>query len=138
VKIRTRSPEETKEAGFRLGRALRKGQTVGLYGELGAGKTVFVKGIARALGVEERDVMSASFTVITEYMADPPLYHIDLYRIEGEKDLESTGVEDFLGGDGIAVIEWAEKIELEGLIKVTIGFADGDEREITIEGAETG
>jgi tRNA threonylcarbamoyladenosine biosynthesis protein TsaE len=132
-RLRTRSPEETAQAGFRLGKALKKGQTVLIYGDLGAGKTVFVKGIARALGVSERDITSASFTVVAMHPADPPLYHIDLYRVEGAHDLDSTGVWDYIGGDGIAVVEWAEKIEVEGAIKVHINFCDGDEREITVE-----
>jgi tRNA threonylcarbamoyladenosine biosynthesis protein TsaE len=113
------------------------GQTVCLYGDLGAGKTVFVKGIAEALGVDERSVMSASFTVVTEYEADPPLYHIDLYRIEGDKDLETTGVYDFIGGDGIAVIEWAEKADVKDAIKVTINFTEGEGREIVIKMPES-
>lgn len=134
ARLRTRSAEETALAGFRLGKALKKGQTVLLYGDLGAGKTVFVKGIARAFGIDERDITSASFTVVAEYPSDPPLYHIDLYRVEGGHDLESTGVWDHIGGDGVAVVEWAEKIEVEGAIRVRIDFGEGDEREITVEG----
>jgi tRNA threonylcarbamoyladenosine biosynthesis protein TsaE len=134
VKLLARSPEETAEAGARLGRTLRKGQTVCIYGELGAGKTVFVKGLARALGIEERDITSASFTIVSEHHSDPPLYHIDLYRIVDEKDLETTGVYDHIGGDGIAVIEWAEKVEVKDAVRVTIDFVP-EGREIVIEGA---
>ncbi len=131
--MRARGPEETQAAGAALGASLRPGDIVCLYGELGAGKTTFVKGIASSLGMDPRDVISASFTVIAEYPTTPPLYHVDLYRISGEDDIESTGIYDVLSSGGIAVIEWAERISLDGAIRVRIEFAGGDEREIEIE-----
>lgn len=131
--MRARGPEETLRAGSELGARLKPGSIVCLYGELGAGKTTFVKGIASALGMDPQKVISASFTVIAEYPTSPALYHIDLYRIAGEEDLESTGIYDVLDSGGICVIEWAERIELEGAISVRIGFAGDDEREIVIE-----
>lgn len=126
-------PEDTVKAGAALGATLRPGDIVCLYGELGAGKTTFVKGIASALGMDPRDVISASYTVIAEYPTTPPLYHIDLYRIHGEQDLESTGIYDVLRSGGIAVIEWAERIELDGAINVRLNFVSENEREILIE-----
>jgi tRNA threonylcarbamoyladenosine biosynthesis protein TsaE len=136
VRVLTRGPEETKLEGFRLGRLLRAGQTVCLYGALGSGKTTFIKGLARALGIDERDIMSASFTIIAEHEAEIPLYHIDLYRVADDADLETTGVYDYIGGRGIAVVEWAEKIDLEDAVRVRINFVSEDTREIIIEGVD--
>jgi len=139
VRLLSNSPEETVEAGFRLGRLLGPGSTVCLYGTLGAGKTTFVKGIGRAFGVPERDIMSASFTIVAEHDTDPPLYHIDLYRIKDDIDLESTGVYDFIGGDGVAVVEWADKMDIpEGYVRVTINLLKDESREIIIEGIDEG
>jgi len=73
MKILSNSPDETKDIGFRLGRLLKAGDIVGLYGDLGAGKTTMVKGIAKAVGIDEREIVSASFTIIAEYETDPPL-----------------------------------------------------------------
>ncbi len=81
-------PNDTKAVGFRLGKLLRSGDVVGLYGELGAGKTTMVKGIASAFGIDEREIVSASFTILTEYDTSPPFTHIDLYRIEKEDELD--------------------------------------------------
>jgi len=137
VRVLSSSPEETAGAGYRLGKLLRAGHTVCLYGSLGAGKTTFVKGMGRALGVPERDIMSASFTIVAEHGTDPPFYHIDLYRIKDEADLESAGIYDFIGGDGIAVVEWAEKIDApEGCIRVSLNFLQNGSREIIIEGID--
>lgn len=132
--MRARGPEETERAGAELGARLSPGSTVCLYGDLGAGKTTFVKGIASAFGMDPIKIISASFTVIAEYPTTPPLYHIDLYRITSEEDLESTGIYDVLNSGGINVIEWAERIQLDDAISVRIEFAPDDEREITIEG----
>jgi tRNA threonylcarbamoyladenosine biosynthesis protein TsaE len=133
----SKGPEETKDIGYRLGRLLNPGDIVGLYGELGAGKTTMVKGIARALGLDERDVVSASFTIITEYDTSPPFLHIDLYRVKSDEELDEIGLWDYLKTGNIAVIEWAEKAEkeiTEELIKVKIKPVDENVREITLEG----
>jgi tRNA threonylcarbamoyladenosine biosynthesis protein TsaE len=142
VKLLSNGPEETFRHGFALGKRLRKGDTVCLFGELGAGKTTFVKGIASALGIPEREITSASFTIIAEYTAlihdvPVPFYHIDLYRIQGAAELDSLGIDEYIGRDGIAVIEWAERLdEVEGATAVTFTVMDGDRREISIEGAD--
>lgn len=130
------SVEETVRLGQTLGGMLKTGQTVCFSGELGAGKTTFIKGIARAFGIEERDITSASFTIVAEHDSKPPLYHIDLYRLETGSDIESSGVYDFIGGDGISVVEWAEKLgqKPEKSISVDIGFVSENKREILIEG----
>lgn len=127
----------TEDIGFNIGKMLKAGDITALYGELGAGKTTMVKGIARAFGIENRDVTSASFTIIAGYKTDPAFYHIDLYRVETYEDLDNTGIWDCMGGDSVCVIEWAEKIEKglpEKTIKVKIETVDISKREITIEG----
>ncbi len=130
-------PHETIEIGFWLGKVLKPGDVVGLYGELGAGKTTMVKGIARAFGLNERDIISASFTMIAEYDTNPPFIHVDLYRIQNYSELEELGLRDYLNEDNILVIEWAEKAEKDisdDLIKVRINAISESVREIIIEG----
>jgi tRNA threonylcarbamoyladenosine biosynthesis protein TsaE len=131
------STEDTKTIGYRLGKILRPGSVVGLYGELGSGKTIFVKGIARAFGIHERDIMSASFTIIAEYNTVPQFNHIDLYRIEKGSELEELDLWDHLGNDSVSVIEWAEKVEHalpDDTITVRLRSIGENMREITIEG----
>lgn len=131
------SPDETRSVGFRVGSFLRPGDVVGLYGELGAGKTVLAQGIAAAFGINEREIVSASFTVISEYDTTPPFIHMDLYRINSKAELNELGLWEYLGGKGISVIEWAEKAEgdlPEDLIKIRLHPAGESVREITIEG----
>lgn len=135
--MRSSSPEETEEIGYRIGRRLRAGSIVRVYGELGAGKTTLVKGIAGAFGIDRKDITSASFTIIAEYPTDPPFFHIDLYRTSGGLDLESTGIWDCIGPRSVAVIEWAEHADPElpaDSLKVTLQNAGNTIREITIEG----
>jgi tRNA threonylcarbamoyladenosine biosynthesis protein TsaE len=139
VKLLSRSPAETETVGFRLGRLLRAGILVKLYGELGAGKTTMVKGIARAFGIEKDDVISPSFTIITEYKSLPRFFHLDLYRITGSRDLESTGIWDCIGEDLVTVVEWPEHAEDElpkDALSVRILHKGLDEREIGIEGID--
>ncbi len=132
----SRGPQDTFEAGRRLGRTLKAGDTVCLYGELGSGKTVFAKGIASALGIPERDVSSASFLIVAEQEAKIPLYHIDLYRVRDEEEVSALGIYDYIGGDGIAVVEWAERMPgIEGAVKVRINITGPEKREILIERA---
>jgi tRNA threonylcarbamoyladenosine biosynthesis protein TsaE len=137
VKAISNSPEATEEIGFKIGKKLRAGHIVRLYGDLGAGKTTMVKGIARALGIDRKDITSASFTIIAEYPGNPPFFHIDLYRTSSGVDLDSTGIWDCIGPRSISVIEWAEHAEgelPEDSLKVTIKDTGNDIREITIEG----
>lgn len=132
----SRSEEETKEIGYRLGREIGQGDVVCLYGELGSGKTTMVKGVARALGISERDVTSASFSIIVEYDGVIPFYHVDLYRI-GKDEVSSLGLYEYMNGKGITVIEWAERAEREipdDRITVRISSTGERTREIIIEG----
>lgn len=139
MKLLSETSEETEEIGYRLGRMLKTGDVVGLYGDLGSGKTTMVKGIARAFGIDRRDVTSASFTIIAEYPCRPPLFHIDLYRIGEGEDLDNTGIWEYIGGGSVSVIEWAERLgkpPVRDYIRVTIEGGGSDVREIEIEGID--
>jgi tRNA threonylcarbamoyladenosine biosynthesis protein TsaE len=109
--VETHSVDETIAFGQRLAAELQPGDVLGLSGELGAGKTALVKGIARSLGITQ-EVTSPTFTLIHEYGGGRlPLFHIDLYRLESVAQALAIGIEDYLNGSGVTVIEWAEKIE---------------------------
>ena len=104
----TSSEEETSAAGERLGETLRGGDVVLLYGDLGAGKTAFVRGLARGLGADPSEVSSPTFTLIQEYRGRVTLFHVDLYRLE-EREVDDLGLEELVLGDGVVAIEWAER-----------------------------
>ena len=111
----TRSPEETIELGRKLARELQPSSLVVLLGELGAGKTTLTKGIAAGLGAAREDeVTSPTFTLIHEYAGDkghaPRVYHVDLYRIENARELETLGLEDLLAERAVVIVEWGEKL----------------------------
>ncbi|TAL25033.1 MAG: tRNA (adenosine(37)-N6)-threonylcarbamoyltransferase complex ATPase subunit type 1 TsaE [Nitrospirae bacterium] len=138
MKFLSRSAEETRIIGFRLGRLLKSRGVVCLYGDLGSGKTTFVKGIANALGIHENDVASASYTIVVEYLNNIPLYHIDLYRIEKDSDIDGAGIWDYINSEGITVIEWAERLGAvpDDFIRVKFAIIDEVTRDITIEGID--
>jgi tRNA threonylcarbamoyladenosine biosynthesis protein TsaE len=99
----------TGEVGEALARTLRAGDVVLLYGDLGAGKTAFVRGLARGVGANPDDVSSPTFTIVQEYAGpSATLYHVDLYRLE-PAEIDDLGLEDLVSGDGIVAIEWAER-----------------------------
>jgi tRNA threonylcarbamoyladenosine biosynthesis protein TsaE len=105
----SRSPEETRALGEAIGRHARAGDLIALIGELGSGKTVFVAGLAAGLGVDPAiPVSSPTFTIVHRHLGRLPLYHIDLYRIETPEALATLGLDEYLEGDGVAAIEWAE------------------------------
>jgi tRNA threonylcarbamoyladenosine biosynthesis protein TsaE len=104
----TGSAEETRALGERFSRRLEPGDVVALYGGLGSGKTTLAQGICRGLGVREV-VNSPSFTIVNEYRGRCPVYHLDCYRLEGTDDLLELGCEEYFYGDGVCLIEWAEK-----------------------------
>lgn len=107
----SKSVEETMEIGENFARGLKKGDVVALIGDLGAGKTVFTKGIAKGLGVKNsRYVNSPTFVIIKEYEGRLPLYHFDLYRLDGHSGFDDMNYEEYFYGDGVTVIEWADKI----------------------------
>jgi len=104
------SAAETESLGERFGRVAQSGTVFGLFGELGAGKTQFVRGLARGLDISQR-VHSPTFAVVNEYGGGRlKLFHLDLYRLETREQILSAGIEDFLRPDGVTVVEWAERI----------------------------
>ena len=105
------SEEETRRLGSEFGAALGEGSIVALVGDLGAGKTQFVKGIATAHGIDPTSVSSPTFTIAHEYSAAIPIYHLDLYRLKGPEEVVRSGVEDYFDRGGICLIERPEKAE---------------------------
>ena len=133
----TRSTDETLELARAVGELLRPGDVVSLVGELGAGKTVFARGVARALGVTEL-VVSPTFTIVREYEGRVPLVHVDVYRIDAVQELHDLGFEEVVRDDAVTIVEWGDMID--GLlpgdrldVRLTQGAAD-DERVVEIEG----
>jgi tRNA threonylcarbamoyladenosine biosynthesis protein TsaE len=104
----TNSEEETSAAGGRLAGRLSPGGVLLLYGDLGAGKTAFVRGLARGLGAPPEDVSSPTFTIIQEYRGRLTLYHVDLYRLQ-PAEVADLGLDELAAGDAIVAIEWAER-----------------------------
>ena len=132
------SVTQTQRIGARLGELLQRGDVVCLEGELGTGKTCLAQGIARGMRIEER-VTSPSFTLIREYgryRTRLPLYHIDFYRIEGIEEALTLGLDDYLYGNGVCVIEWAERakgILPEERLWITLKHLDETKRGILME-----
>lgn len=118
------APEETREIGRALGKALQEPALIRLSGELGAGKTCFVQGLARGLGVaEEEAVTSPTFTLMNHYHGRLDLYHFDLYRLDNADELIEMGMDEYLPGRGVAVVEWAERLSAEETATLSIHFA---------------
>lgn len=110
MEITTKSSLETQNLGRLLGQLLQPGDVLVVSGELGAGKTTFIQGLAKGLGIEAQ-VTSPTFTIIHEYQgACYPLYHIDAYRLEEPREIEELGLEEYIYGDGVTAVEWAENI----------------------------
>lgn len=137
--IETWSPEDTFRLGRKLGEAARPGQVFTLTGDLGTGKTVFTQGFAKGLGIEE-PVNSPTFTIVQVYDEGRlPLYHFDVYRIGDVEEMEEVGFEDYVMGDGVSLIEWAELIseilpEKRTAVRIEKDLEQGfDYRRITIE-----
>ena len=118
LEFTTKTSEETIELGFKIGQKLKKGNIIAMQGTLAAGKTTITTGIAKALEITDT-ITSPTFCLISEYYGKMPLYHMDVYRLEGSEDFENLGTEDMLYGDGVCIIEWSEKI-MDSLPKETI------------------
>ena len=132
----TADQSETESAGESLGRTLRAGEVVLLFGDLGAGKTAFVRGLARGVGADPEEVSSPTFTIVQEYPGtSATLYHVDLYRLEPD-EIDDLGLEDLVAGEGIVAIEWAERWkgrpDGDGVIEVRIDDAGEDRRRIRV------
>jgi tRNA threonylcarbamoyladenosine biosynthesis protein TsaE len=129
----TSNPEQTRRIGELLGARLGPGDTVCLYGDLGAGKTSLSYGIALGLEVRTQYITSPTFTFVNEYEGRAPFYHIDLYRLKDPGELENIGFEEYIDSDGVTVIEWAERAEdalpVERL-SVYLSYVNENSREI--------
>ena len=136
----SQSQADTEALGARIAASLPAGGVViALYGELGAGKTAFVRGLARGLGVEET-VVSPTFTIVNEYPGRRELFHFDMYRLGGADELFDIGWEDYLIREGVCAVEWSENVPeaFDGSeIRVTIEKTGEDGRKITVEGLES-
>lgn len=131
----THSETETANVGFELAPLLPEGSVLLLFGDLGAGKTVFVRGLAEALGVDRDRVSSPTFTLMQEYRGGRlPLFHVDLYRLDDPREIDDLGLED-VASDGVLAIEWAEKMAQPppNAIRVSLEQTGDIERTITIE-----
>jgi tRNA threonylcarbamoyladenosine biosynthesis protein TsaE len=132
--IVTHSEEETSAAGEQLGRRLSAGNVVLLYGDLGAGKTAFVRGLARGLGASSEAVSSPTFTLVQEYGGRIKLYHVDLYRLQ-PIEVGDLGLDEMIESDAVVAVEWAERWadapEPAWVVRIT--HAGADERQISID-----
>lgn len=138
LKFHAGSVDNTVELGFKLGRLLQSGDNVCLTGELGTGKTAFTGGIAKALGIEGY-ITSPTFTIVNEYEGRLPMYHFDVYRINDVDEMYETGYDEYIGGNGVTVIEWADLIqEILPRERIDVNIikddeSDNDSRLITME-----
>ncbi len=135
----TASPQETEELGHRLGSQLKPGAIIAYYGDLGAGKTAFTRGLARGLGIED-PITSPTYTIVNEYEGRIPLFHFDMYRLSCSDELFDIGWEDYLSRGGVIAVEWSERVEdaLEGALTIRIRKDPerDDGRIITMEGGD--
>ncbi len=131
----THSPEQTHELGRSIGRLTQPGDVLLLVGELGTGKTCLTQGIAWGLGIEEY-TLSPTFVIVREMRGRLPLYHVDLYRLDDIKEIDDLGLDDYLYGDGVCVVEWAEKglsLMPEEHLLVEISHLGEDERSFQLK-----
>lgn len=134
--IATSSLEETRRLGERLGRLLKNSDIICLHGELGAGKTSFTQGIAKGMDIARTFITSPTFVIANEYKGRLALYHIDLYRLNNTAEIEDIGLSEYLKGEGVTVIEWAEKAEgllSEERLSVYLVNLGGDKRSLTFK-----
>src|SRR5579885_1106230 len=132
--VRSSSARETKSWGRRLASLLSGGELLGLSGELGAGKTCFVKGLARGLHLQEERILSPTFTIIQEHEGRLPFYHIDLYRME-ETGIDELGLREYLFSSGVAAVEWFERLREApqlNLLQVRISYDGANFRKIEL------
>ncbi len=137
ISLTSNSVDQTIAIGSALAAILRAGDILALYGELGSGKTQFVRGMAIGLGADPRLIASPTFILMTEYAASPPIIHIDAYRMHGISDLQSTGWSDSIANESVTLIEWADRIDNylpKDRLKITFNHtADQSHRQLVIE-----
>jgi tRNA threonylcarbamoyladenosine biosynthesis protein TsaE len=142
MEIEVSSPEQTHAFAVRLGHALEGGELLALVGDLGSGKTTFVRGLAEGLAIDPGLVYSPTFTLVAEHSGRIPLRHVDLYRLPepvGFDSAEEIGLDDVIAGPGVAAIEWFERLDpslgIHATVEVAIGEGDGEDgRRIRLEG----
>lgn len=135
MRLESNSEANTIDLGKEFASKLSVGDVVCLEGDLGTGKTHFIKGIAEGLGIDASKVSSPTFNIVNEYTGEIPLYHFDCYRIEREEEMQEIGFDDYLFGDGVSVIEWPSKISgliPENAIKINMEHAGKSKRIIFI------
>lgn len=134
MKVKSHSEKMTFEIGVKIARILEKGDIISLNGDLGAGKTHLVKGIAKGLGIHD-DITSPTFTIVNEYYGKMPLYHFDVYRISDISELYEIGFEEYIYGEGVSIIEWGNLVDdiLPSYTKkINIMILDDNTREIEL------
>ena len=128
--FKTETPEETQALGEKLGKTLKQGDVIALIGDLGTGKTCLTQGIARGVGIAPNEIVSSpSYILINEYSGTVPIYHIDLYRLENSEEIAELGLSEYVEGDGICIIEWAERMTdalPDSCIKIHITLAEAN------------
>jgi tRNA threonylcarbamoyladenosine biosynthesis protein TsaE len=131
----SRSAEHTRRLGNSLGKLLQGGEIIGLVGELGTGKTCFVRGLTEGLGVSRATwIRSPTFTLVNEYHGRLPIYHIDLYRIESTDELEELNLREYLYSSGVSLIEWFEYFpagEVDDHLEIKLAYREGSKRQVT-------
>jgi tRNA threonylcarbamoyladenosine biosynthesis protein TsaE len=133
--ICTTSAEQTTALGERLGKHLKPGDVIALFGDLGAGKTTLTRGIAVGLGLDA-DIHSPTFTLIHEHPGPTPLYHVDLYRLSHEEEVETLGLEEYIYSDGVTIIEWADRMQTllpSERLDITLRMITDTDRELIFE-----
>lgn len=133
--VHTTSAEETTTLGEKLGKQLAPGDVIALFGDLGAGKTTLTRGIAVGLGLAT-DIHSPTFTLIHEHPGTVPLYHVDLYRLSSEEEVETLGLEEYIYSDGVTIIEWADRMKSmlpKDRLDITLRMQGDTDRELTFE-----
>jgi len=132
----SRSAEHTRRLGNSLGKLLQGGEIIGLVGELGTGKTCFVRGLTEGLEVsQETWIRSPTFTLVNEYHGRLPIYHIDLYRIESTDELEELNLREYLYSTGVSLIEWFEYFpagEVDDHLEIKLAYREGSKRQVTL------
>ena len=139
--FKTESPDETQTLGEKIGKTLKRGDVIALIGDLGTGKTCLTQGIARGAGIASDEIVSSpSYILINEYNGTVPIYHIDLYRLENSEEIAELGLSEYVEGDGICIIEWAERMAdalPDSCIKIYITLADANASHSTDETPES-
>jgi len=136
--IHSGSARETKAWGRRLASMLKGGELLGLSGELGAGKTCFIKGLARGLNLPEEEILSPTFTMVQEHSGRLPLYHIDLYRLD-RATLDDLGLREYLFSPGVAAVEWFERLDEAaelGYLAIQIFYEGANQRRIELSAGD--